>query len=415
MKKIFLSIMFVFVGLIFISCGGGAKSSANKDLEYWTFFTGGDGEFMRELVNKYNEENPDNKVNMIIVDWGTYYTKLSTAYLGNTLPDIGVAHLHMLSSILTYGDLTAIDEIDPSFDCAQFPQQTVDNITIDGKHLAVPFDTHGWIMYYNPDLVKGTSLVDANGNWICNSWEGLEKGLAEIKALHPDVMPISINNPDTAFQWTWYSLYKQAGGEKFLDANGLLELDEEPAKKSLDALKSIFDKGFASKGHNSTLDFMKEKKAAIAFEGVWTYGAMKAAVPNMKATRMPNFFGKDVAWGTGHAFIFPKGNNVDPERQKKALKFAQYLVDNGVLWSQAGHIPAKIAVQESEEYKNSPNSVYKDLAVNLAPWPKSQYIDIAIGGQISIVANYIDQYLNGSITTIKDLVSKINTEIEAKK
>lgn len=97
-------------------------------------------------------------------------------------------------------------------------------------------------MYYNPDLVKGTSLVDANGNWICNSWEGLEKGLAEIKALHPDVMPISINNPDTAFQWTWYSLYKQAGGEKFLDANGLLELDEEPAKKSLDALKSILIK-----------------------------------------------------------------------------------------------------------------------------------------------------------------------------
>ena len=305
MKKIFLSLVLVIMSIIFINCGG-SKSSSNKDLEYWTFFTGGDGEFMRELVNKYNSENPDNKVNMIIVDWGTYYTKLSTAYLGNTLPDIGVAHLHMLSSILTYGDLTPVDEIDPAFDWKQFPDQTVDNVTIDGKHLAVPFDTHGWIMYYNPDLVKGTSLVDANGNWVCNTWEGLEKGLAEIKALHPDVMPISINNPDTAFQWTWYSLYKQAGGEKFLNKDGLLELDEAPAKKSLDALKSIFDKGFASKGHNSTLDFMKERKAAIAFEGVWTFGAMQAAVSNMQAARIPNFFGKDVAWGTGHAFIFPK-------------------------------------------------------------------------------------------------------------
>lgn len=69
MKKIFLSLVLVIMSIIFINCGG-SKSSSNKDLEYWTFFTGGDGEFMRELVNKYNSENPDNKVNMIIVDWG---------------------------------------------------------------------------------------------------------------------------------------------------------------------------------------------------------------------------------------------------------------------------------------------------------------------------------------------------------
>lgn len=413
MKKIFLLTIFIALSIIIISCGG--ASNSKKNLEYWNFFTGGDGEFMRELVNQYNAKNTDNQVDMIIVDWGTYYTKLSTAYLGNTLPDIATAHIHMLPSILTYGDLTVIDEIEPNFDWMQFPAQTVDNITINNKHLAVPFDTHGWIMYYNPQLVAGTSLVDANGNWVCNNWNDFIKGLEQIKSMYPNIMPLSINNPDTAFQWTWYSFYRQAGGKKFLREDGVIELDEIAAKNVLDSLKILFDKGLTAKGHNSTLDFMKEQKAAIAFEGVWTYGAMKTVVPDMKAVRIPAFFGDDIAWGTGHALIFPQGNNVDIERQKKALDFAKFLVDNGALWANAGHIPAKIAVQESEEYKNNPNSVYKDLAVNLAPWPKSEYLDIAIGGQISIIANYLDQYINGSITRIDELVNKINSEIEARK
>lgn len=413
MKKILLLTLFIALSIIIMSCS--ESSNSKNNLEYWNFFTGGDGEFMRELVNKYNAKNTDNQVDMIIVDWGTYYTKLSTAYLGNTLPDIATAHIHMLPSILTYGDLTAIDEIKPTFDWTQFPTQTVDNITIDNEHLALPFDTHGWIMYYNPRLVVGTSLVDENGNWICNNWDDFIKGLEQIKSMHPNMMPLSINNPDTAFQWTWYSFYRQAGGNKFLREDGLIELDETAAKKVLDSLKILFSKGLIEKGHNSTVDFMKEQKAAIAFEGVWTYGAMKTVVPDMKAVRIPAFFGDDIAWGTGHALIFPQGNNVDIERQKKALDFAQFLVDNGALWANAGHIPAKIEVQESEEYRNNPNSIYKDLAVKLAPWPKSEYLDIAIGGQISIIANYLDQYINGSITSVNELVNKINSEIEARK
>lgn len=413
MKKVLLLTVFIVLSIITMSCR--ESSQSKKNLEYWTFFTGGDGEFMRELVNQYNAKNPDNQVDMIIVDWGTYYTKLSTAYLGNTLPDIATAHIHMLPSILTYGDLSIIDEINPNFDWNQFPSQTVDNITIDNQHLAVPFDTHGWIMYYNPKLVAGAGLIDAKGNWICNNYDDFIKGLEKIKVAHPDIMPLSINNPDTASQWTWYSFYMQAGGEKFLREDGLIELDEIPAKKALDSMKILFDKGLTAKGHNSTLDFMKEEKAAIAFEGVWTYGAMKSVIPDMKAIRIPAFFGKDIAWGTGHAFIFPHGKSIDTERQKKALDFGQFLVDNGALWANAGHIPAKLAVQESEEYKNNPNSIYKDLAVNLAPWPKSEYLDIAIGGQISIMANYIDQYINGSIISVNELVNKINSEIEARK
>ncbi len=417
MKKnliIFLLVLSVFA----VSCGkkGEATSTGKiEPLEYWTFFSGGDGEFMTELVNKHNEQNPENPVKPIIIDWGTYYTKLSTAYLGGELPDIGTAHQHMLSSILTFGDLIPIDSIEPNFDWSQYPNITVDNITIDGSPLAVPFDTHGFVMYYNTDLVSGTSLVDADGNWIADTWEQFEIGLGEVKAKYPDVYPLTMNNPDTAFQWVWYSLYNQLGGKKLITEDGLLEVDIEPAKKALDALKSVYDKGYSPKGHMSSLDFMKEGKAAVAFEGVWVAGALRQTLPNVKAITMPAFFGKDVAWGTGHVLIIPQGKNIDEAKQKRAVAFAQWMVENGALWANAGHVPASSVVQNSEEYKSNPNSVFQPLAVNVVAWPKSKYLDIAIAGQLSPLANSLDQYLNGSVATVEEMIEKANEEISYKK
>ena len=52
MKKVLLLTVFIALSIITISCG--ESSQSKKNLEYWTFFTGGDGEFMRELVNQYN-------------------------------------------------------------------------------------------------------------------------------------------------------------------------------------------------------------------------------------------------------------------------------------------------------------------------------------------------------------------------
>lgn len=413
MKKIL--IILSVVALSFLASCGKSKREDKTPLEFWTFFSGGDGEYMEKLVTAYNNANPDNPVKAIIVDWGTYYTKLSTAYLGDSLPDIATAHAHMLNAVLTYGKLTDINEIDETFDFGQFPKTTENNVIIDEKHLAIPFDTHGWVMYYNPYFVKGTSLVNLEGEWEANTWEDLTKGLNEVKKKHPNVMPITINNPDTAFQWTWYTLYKQAGGNKFLNEDGMLELDKEPAQKALDALKSLFDKGYALKGHNGSFDFMKEGKAAITFEGVWIAGGLREANPNIKAQTIPPFMGKEVAWGTGHVLIVPRRKKSNTRREERAVKFAQWMIDNGALWANAGHIPAQIKAQESEEYKNNPNSVFKDLSIKLATWPKSEYLDTVIGGQISILENQLDKYINGNIKTIDEIIKNVNEELLTKR
>src|SRR5215218_9986458 len=53
-------------------------------IDFWNGFTGPDGKMMERIVRAFQEENPDVRVRMQIIPWGTYYDKvtLSLAYGG---------------------------------------------------------------------------------------------------------------------------------------------------------------------------------------------------------------------------------------------------------------------------------------------------------------------------------------------
>lgn len=409
MKKI-LSIMtkitmLALLGLI-TSCG--TKTDENT-VKYWTFFTGGDGNYMSEMVDKFNSEDHGFKVDLSVIDWGSYYTKLSTSFLSGDLPDIAISHSAMLSTLPSYGETLSIEEIDSNFDWNQFPKSTNNAVLLDNKHMGVPLDTHGFVLYYIPSLVAGTSLVDANGNWVANSWADLMKGLEEIKTKNPDIRPLGLNNPDVAFMWTWYSFYRQAGGVNFIDENGTLNVDIGPATTALNALKDAIDKGYNKLGYNSTADLMQEGRIAVAIEGTWTAGSIRPKQPEVKSILMPPFFGKTGSWANNHVIFFPKHGEEISQKQKNALLFSQWLLDNGNMWAKAGHIPSKTSVQESDEYKANPNYVFKDLADDMYPWPKNKNLNLVT--ESGVLVNQLQLYLNGDVTSVEQLFADANKEI----
>lgn len=402
----------VLLSLVLLSACGGTDSKKTQ-IQFWSFFTGGDGGYMQELVDKFNAENKDVQVTMTVVDWYTYYTKLSTSYLSGDMPDIATSHSHRIPMLPSYGDVYTVEDIG-DFDWAQFPQTTADNVLVDGKHFGVPLDTHGWVMYYNPEFVKGTSLVDAEGKWIASSWDALMKGLEEVKVKNPGIQPLGINNPDVAFVWTWYSFYRQAGGKKYLTEDGYLDVDLPAATKALNAIKSAADKGYMVLGNRVTSDLMQEGKVAVIFEGVWTAGAIRPKQPGVVGQPIPSLFGQEGGWGDNHILFFPKGGKEPAgDKQKASLKFAQWLVDNGASWARAGHVPSKTAVQESQEYLNNPNSVFKAISVTMKPWPKNEFVSLALDG--GVLENALQGYLEGKITNPADVFTKANAEIKNKK
>ncbi|MGC9322898.1 MAG: extracellular solute-binding protein, partial [Kosmotogaceae bacterium] len=104
MKKLFV---FTLSALLFFS----VSAFGLVTLEYWTGFTGPDGSFMQELVDKFNEEHKDEiQVNMSTMLWADYNTKVPLALASGKGPDVGIAHVDNIRSFVSQGMLLPLDE-----------------------------------------------------------------------------------------------------------------------------------------------------------------------------------------------------------------------------------------------------------------------------------------------------------------
>ncbi|MFC4440224.1 MULTISPECIES: twin-arginine translocation signal domain-containing protein [Natrialbaceae] len=120
-------------------CTGLMGGSQQDGVEYWTLFTGGDGDAMEGMVTEINEsdDHDDLHINRQRVPHGEYYDRLYTSLTGDEYPDVAVLHADMIRE---YEDLVTplTDEIgsDPYVD------EVAEAVVVDGEQLAAPLDTH---------------------------------------------------------------------------------------------------------------------------------------------------------------------------------------------------------------------------------------------------------------------------------
>ena len=102
--------------LALILAAGAAATPAQAqvvEIDFWSLFTGGDGQIMNEIVARFNEEHPNIKVTHTILDWGDpYYSKLITSTVAGAPPAVGVMHSSRIQSFIEQGLLTALTEKD---------------------------------------------------------------------------------------------------------------------------------------------------------------------------------------------------------------------------------------------------------------------------------------------------------------
>src|SRR5690606_14104262 len=100
MKKVsvFMLLLILTFGLIACSNGSNEKSGSSDTnetgvtkLTFWTPLSGGDGDFMKGLVEDFNEANDDVEVEILNLKAEEYYTKFRTSVTSNQAPDIALS------------------------------------------------------------------------------------------------------------------------------------------------------------------------------------------------------------------------------------------------------------------------------------------------------------------------------------
>lgn len=251
-------LLILFLVITFVSaCSSKDNSSSKNDtssknetseevtkIVFWDLFSGNDGETMTAAVKEFNELHPTIEVEKITQEWGEYYTKLTTAVLGNKAPDLGVSHATRVLQLKDEGVIQPMDEeaLSIGIEWSDFSGTAVDVTTIEGEHYAVPLDYHAFLLFYNKKILDDMGLLNAESIPQFDGYDEFVELLQKIKAQGNEINPLALRGAGTHPFRLWYSFYKQmGGGDIYNESEGKSTMDPEIGLKSLQAVSDLFN------------------------------------------------------------------------------------------------------------------------------------------------------------------------------
>jgi ABC-type glycerol-3-phosphate transport system substrate-binding protein len=397
MRKLFvvLSALMVFA-LILSACGGAAPAPAGEapaaeepaaeepaaeptpvvnnfgecddPLILWHGLTGSDGAVFAELLSQFSEANPDICLESQGIVWDTFFQKYPTAVAAGTPPDMVIFHAAEVNQMASEGLMMPMDDVifnDGTLNKADFNEVLMDTLTIDGQTMAVPFDNHGWLLWYNTKLLEDAGLPSDEASLPKDGAEFIEwaqKLTTDVNGKHPNEEGFDKDNVDVwAIDYTWprftipTTLWQYGGG--VISPDGKTATLDSP--ESVAAVQFWHDLMYkynvappAIPGKTWAGDLYKNNRLVFMWEGTWTGGFMRDN-PDIAALTKTAFInslapdGNQAVKFDSHIMSIPTG--VDEDGVTKAKALMKFLVDSGAYWANSGQVPALKSVQALPE------------------------------------------------------------------
>lgn len=164
----------MMVASVATGCGSAAESAADST-EASSASTTADGktqlnilwwgsqtrhELTTQMLEKFQEENPDIEVVMDYSDWDGYWTKLPAQVAGGQTPDVFQMDYAKLAQYVENGVMAPLDDYvaDGSLDLSNVAQSVIDSGSIDGKLYAVSTGTNAPVMLYRKDILDDLGI-----------------------------------------------------------------------------------------------------------------------------------------------------------------------------------------------------------------------------------------------------------------
>lgn len=331
-------------------------------LVFWSLFSGGDGEWMDQIISNYNESGPSKEVQSIMLVWDDYYTKLQTGVAAGKGPDAGISHASKLPELVDQGVVEPLNDyldelgIDLS---AMYAENSLDSVTFDGEIYAIPLDTHPSIFYYNTDILERAGVeLNEDGQLDISGSEDFRAICDKVKAVLEDgESTIAItNNGDSPYRLWWTTYFQMSGTPLVNDEGTEVTMDKEIAVKAAEYVKSLYDDGYILEGIDDQQKFFQSGKAAFMFAGTWITGALEQTEGlHFVAQAFPQLFDNDSCWADSHTLILPVNEDRTEEETKATVEFlVSASKDGGLIWAGSGQIPANMEVVENQEYLDMP-------------------------------------------------------------
>lgn len=406
---------FVAIGaslLLMAGCGNGGSASSDKEkkeIVFWNPFTGGDSEYVKNMVDSYNKTNPEYKIKNVSLQQGDMYTKIPTIVnSGKNIPDLNIVHAERIVQFQSNDLLEPLDN-----QLTDFPEINGDNYVkeawnigdVEGERYSVPLDIINIGTYYNKELVDKYLPGAIDDNII--TFDEIEQ-IGE-KAKADDIATVGYTVPRQQF----FSLLSQQGGSLTEDGTTPI-LNTEQSKKTVEKWADLYKSGYTQKEGEDALQLFLSGKLVFFPEGIWIQSQVREAKFDWGLINSPQLsddLSKAVNFANSHQFVMLKNDNRTDEKEKGIMEFLEWIRTNSLEWANAGQNPASLEFLNNEDYKNMKQSMFM---TNPEEQGTLQIFDYRYNGYVT---EYLDKYLNDAVfgkVNSDDFVNSMQKEVQDK-
>ncbi|OZC52242.1 ABC transporter substrate-binding protein [Rhodococcus sp. RS1C4] len=376
------------------SSSGSEGSGDANTINFWSSHPGKSQEFERELISRFQAENPGLTVNLI--DGGKNYEevaqKFNASLSGNDVPDVVV-----LSDVwwFNFALTGAIEPLDQHFSAAGVDSSDyVDSLLADynwnGNHWALPYARSTPLFYYNKDVWAQAGLPDRGPA----SWQEFDEWGPRIQAVvgggklahgwgnAVDYLGWTFEGPI----WTFGGAYSDGFTLKFDDPNTIA------AGQFLKDM--IHTKKYAAVSNDIANDFGAGIIASTIASTGDLSGITQNAAFDFGTAFLPAADGQPGCPTGGAGLAIP--SKISEERKVNALKFIDFFTNaasTSYFSQNTGYMPVRKSAQEDpseiEFLAANPNA--KTAVDQLARTRSQDYARVFVPGGDKIIGTGLEQ------------------------
>ena len=373
---------------------------SNVQISFWNSFSGPDGAFMTNIVNKFNTANPNIKVTQNIIQGAQYATKLGTAQAADQLPDVVQVNEDQIATQAFNHVTRQMDDIMGQMGLSEkdFPSVAWKTGQVGGHAYGIPLSFVLMTMYYNDDLLKKAGITAPPA-----TAEDFAKAAAATTSGPNHGFMITTGFP---VQQIFQQLLHQYGGAEFSADGKTATWNSDAGVKALTWMKDAQTKYSAPKlAMDADLNAFKAGQTGMIWNGIWQLSSLTGSSVEFagKATAPPQIGPNPATWGGAAYLALGQHKQAAGQcRDAAAAMLIRYISDNSIEWAKGGNIPANNKVRASAEFKAMPQGVLASAAENPVFPPAIP----GIGDAFTPLSDAVGSIMSGTSTDIKGALDK---------
>lgn len=351
-----------------IKVAGDKYDGPNVTLEFWNPFTGPDGAYFKAMVDKFNSQTPNIKVNVTTMQASDLYSKFPVAVKSGKGPDVAVVHLHAIPTLAAAKNVLGLDAITTSLGLTEkdFAPLVWKGGIYQGTRYSIPLDMHMLGLFYNKTVLKKAGL---NPDVPPKTGEEYAAALAALRKAGIQGQWID----SYGFMRLYYvTLLNQFGGQEFNEAGDKALWNSEAGVKALTWIQDLIKNGDSPKdvGADGYWAAFKDNKTAFVWGGIWALGDPDLPKIEWGVAPLPTIGTKNAVWSDSHQFVATTQLQGNADKTAAAAYFMNKISANSLEWAKANQVPARNSVRESAEFKALPGVTAFASQIDYVALPK---------------------------------------------